>query len=76
MVYEQGAISNIPDKWENRREMFKEIDALQAGWTVELRQRIGASTVDAVFFSPDGEIVGNFAAARRKALQASKTGVS
>jgi hypothetical protein len=56
--------------------MFKEIDALQAGWTVELRQRIGASTVDAVFFSPDGEIVGNFAAARRKALQASKTGVS
>ena len=72
VVYARGAISGIPDTWENRREMFREIDGLQAGWTVELRSRGSGSTVDAVFYSPGGDSVGAFAAARREALQASK----
>lgn len=74
VVYERGDIASIPDQWENRRSMFEELDALQPGWTVELRARGSAATgaVDAVFFDPAGERVGAFASARRKALQSSK----
>ena len=74
VVYAKGPVSGIPDTWENRRDMFTEIDTLQEGWTVELRARGGGSTgaVDAVFYDPAGTHVGAFAAARRKALQASR----
>lgn len=74
VLYAKGPVSGIPDTWENRRDMFSEIDRLQEGWTVELRTRGGGATgaVDAVFYDPDGTLVGAFAAARRKALQASR----
>lgn len=73
MAYAKGPIRGIPDKWENRREMFCEIDRLQGGWTVELRARGDGDTVDAVFYDPAGAKVGAYAAARRQALQASKS---
>ena len=72
VVHARGPISDIPDRWSNRRDMFAEIDKLQRGWTVELRSRGSGSTVDACFFDPQGEPVGSFAVARRKALVASK----
>lgn len=74
VLYAKGPVSGIPDTWENRRDMFAEIDKLQEGWTVELRARGGTATgaVDAVFYDPEGKVVGAFAAARRMALQASK----
>jgi hypothetical protein len=46
------------------------LDQLQPGWQVELRSR--GDTVDAVFYAPDGTMVGTFAAARRQALAARK----
>jgi hypothetical protein len=75
VVYARGSISGIPDQWENRRDMFLELDRLQPGWTVELRARGGSTggvAVDAIFYDPCGEKVGVFAAARRCALQAKK----
>ena len=74
VVYAKGPVSGIPDTWENRRNMFAELDKLQEGWNVELRARGGASTgaVDAVFYDPEGTRVGAFAAARRQALQAGR----
>lgn len=74
VVYARGAIGDIPEQWANRRTMFEELEALQPGWTVELRARgsVATGAVDAVFFDPAGERVGAFAAARRKALQAGK----
>lgn len=74
VLYTKGPVSGIPDTWENRRDMFVEIDKLQEGWTVELRARGGTATgpIDAVFYDPKGTRVGAFSAARRKALQASK----
>jgi Methyl-CpG binding domain len=75
VVQPRGPIAKLPDQWENRREMFREIDRLQRGWTVELRSRGTGSaggTIDAVFYDPEGEEVGAFAAARRRALAASK----
>lgn len=51
VVY-SGSIAAMPDDHASRRERFAEIDALQPGWTVELRPR--GSTVDASFVSPAG----------------------
>ena len=51
MVY-AGSIAAMPDDHASRRERFAEIDALQPGWSVELRSR--GSTVDASFVSPAG----------------------
>ena len=72
VVQSRCKIAEIPDQWENRREMFKQIDELQAGWTVELRSRGAGGTVDALFYDPRGAEVASFAAARRQALAASK----
>ena len=67
MVYARGPIEGLPEAFASRKERFAELDALQPGWLVELRER--GDTVDAVFFSPAGERAGAFAAARRAALQ-------
>lgn len=68
VVYPRGPISGLPEEHASRRERFEELDALQVGWTLELRQRAEGGVVDAVFFGPDGEEVGLYAAARRKAM--------
>lgn len=70
VVYSRGPISQLPDAHASRKERFAELDTLQPGWEVELRNK--GSTVEAVFFSPSGEMVGAFANARRAALAASK----
>ncbi|GIL92274.1 hypothetical protein Vretimale_18438 [Volvox reticuliferus] len=71
VVYPRGPVSGIPEEHASRRERFAELDALQPGWTVELRTK--GDTVEAVFFHPSGERVGAFANARRMALQTNKT---
>jgi hypothetical protein len=63
-------VAQLPDAHASRRERFAELDALQPGWEVELRAREGSSTVDAVFFSPEGDAFKSFADARRGALKA------
>lgn len=68
VVYPRGPIAGLPEEHASRRARFEELDSLQAGWTVELRQRSEGGVVDAVFFAPDGAEVGLFAAARRKAM--------
>lgn len=70
VLYERGCIANIPDELGSRKEMFSELDRLQPGWQVQLRQK--GETVEAVFFSPAGDKVGSFANARRAALAAFK----
>lgn len=72
VVYHRGPVEQLPEEHASRRERFAELDALQPGWTVELRSRGEGGTIDAVFFSPAGECVGAFANARRAALKASK----
>lgn len=72
VVYPRGPVGGLPEEHASRRERFAELDTLQLGWMVELRSRGESSTIDAVFFSPDGECVGAFANARRAALKASK----
>jgi hypothetical protein len=67
VVYERGPIAGLPEAFASRRERFQELDDLQPGWLVELCER--GDSVDAVFFSPAGERVGPYAAARRAALQ-------
>jgi ribosome maturation protein SDO1 len=84
-TYPRGPIAGLPPSFGGaRRALFEELDALQAGWTVELVCRGGgggggggggeAGAVDAVFYGPGGERVGSFAVARRAALKASKEG--
>jgi hypothetical protein len=70
VLYAKGSIGGLPEEFASRKERFAELDQLQAGWLVELRSR--GDTVDAVFFAPDGALVGTFATARRQALAASK----
>ena len=72
VLYARGPVGGLPEEHASRRERFAELDTMQPGWTVELRSRGEGSTVEAVFFSPAGQRVGAFAAARRIALQASK----
>ena len=55
VLYPRGPIAGIPEQHASRRERFAELDGLQPGWQVELRGRKGADTVDAAFFSPQGE---------------------
>lgn len=71
VIYPQGQISEIPEDFP-RKELFMEIDKYQGGWTVELQSRAESDVVDAVFFAPSGEAVGQFSKARRLALAASK----
>ncbi|GBF94191.1 hypothetical protein Rsub_07178, partial [Raphidocelis subcapitata] len=66
VVYARGPVSGLPEEFASRRERFEELDALQPGWQVELRER--GDSVDAVFYSPAGARAGPFAAARRAAL--------
>lgn len=70
VVYVRGSIARLPEAHASRRERFSELDTLQPGWQVELRTK--GDTVEAVFYSPSGQLVGSYAAARRMALQASK----
>jgi hypothetical protein len=70
VLYTRGPVSLLPDEYASRRDRFSELDGLQPGWEVELRQR--GSTVDAIFFCPAGQRVGPYANARRQALQAAK----
>jgi ribosome maturation protein SDO1 len=72
LLYARGPIARLPEAHASRRERFAELDALQPGWTVELRQRSEGAPVDAAFWSPEGEASGAYANARRKALAASK----
>lgn len=72
VLYARGPISGLPEEHNSRRERFQELDELQAGWTVELRMRDGADTVDAYFYDPEGNFVKSYAAARRSALQHKK----
>ena len=78
-LYPRGPIFSLPAELAGarRKDLFDALDGLQEGWTVELLSRGGgsgseAAVVDAVFYSPAGEKVGTFAAARRIALAASK----
>ncbi|PSC73308.1 ribosome maturation SBDS [Micractinium conductrix] len=68
VVYARGPVEGLPEEHASRRERFAELDTLQPGWTVELRSRGEGGTIDAVFFSPEGECVGAYANARRRAL--------
>lgn len=70
VVYPRGPICALPDEHAGRRERFAELDALQAGWQVELRSRPGAALVEAQFFSPEGVPFKSFAEARRAGLKA------
>jgi len=72
VIFPRGSIASLPEEHASRRERFSELDTLQPGWTVELRQRPGASVVEASFWSPDGTAFKSYADARRAALQASK----
>ena len=72
MVYPRGPVASLPEEHASRKERFAELDRLQTGWTVELRCRGEGSTVEALFYSPEGQRVGAYAVARRMALQASK----
>lgn len=70
VLYARGSIGGLPEEFASRKERFAELDQLQQGWQVELRSR--GDTVDAVFYAPEGAMVGTFAAARRQALAARK----
>jgi hypothetical protein len=72
VVYPRGSISGLPEEHASRRDRFCELDQLQPGWTVELRQRQGASVVEAAFWGPDGASFKSYADARRVALVASR----
>jgi ribosome maturation protein SDO1 len=76
VLYPRGPLAGLPEDHASRKERFAELDTLQPGWTVELRSREEGSTVEAIFYSPEGHRVGTFAAARRSALQASKQAVA
>jgi ribosome maturation protein SDO1 len=71
VVY-KGPVEGLPEEHASRRERFAELDAMQPGWTLELRARGEGSTLEALFFSPAGERVGSFAVARRMAMQAKR----
>ena len=71
-LYAKGPIAGLPEEFASRKERFAELDQLQAGWEVELRSR--GDTVDAVFYAPDGTLVGTYATARRQALAVHKAG--
>ena len=66
------AVADLPEEHASRKERFAEIDDLQPGWRVELREKPGSDLVDAVFYSPDGTFFKSYAAARRAALDWSK----
>jgi hypothetical protein len=68
----RGPIADLPEEHASRKERFADLDKYQPGWEVELRAREGSSIVDAVFYSPDGELAKTYAEARRKAMAASK----
>jgi ribosome maturation protein SDO1 len=68
----RGPIADLPEEHASRKERFADLDKYQPGWEVELRAREGSSIVDAVFYSPDGELAKTYAEARRKAMTASK----
>ena len=68
VLYPQGPISLIPSEFTKRKERFLELDALEPGWMVQLQTRSQDAAVDAVFFSPSGQKVGTYAAARRMAM--------
>ncbi len=76
VLYPRGPLAALPEEHASRKERFAELDSLQPGWTVELRSREEGSPVEAIFYSPEGQRVGAFAAARRMALQASKQAVA
>lgn len=68
----RGPISELPEEYASRKERFADIDTYEPGWEVELRSREGSSIVDAVFYSPRGELCKTYADARRKAMVALK----
>ena len=68
----RGPIGNLPEEHASRKERFADIDTFESGWEVELRSREGSSIVDAVFYSPRGELCKTYAEARRAAMAASK----
>ena len=68
----RGPIADLPEEHASLKERFADLDKYQLGWEVELRAREGSSIVDAVFYSPDGELAKTYAEARRKAMTASK----
>lgn len=72
VIYPRGPLAALPEEHASRKERFAELDRLQPGWTVELRSREEGSPIEAIFYSPEGQRVGAFAAARRMGLQASK----
>lgn len=57
ILYPRGPISGLPEEFESRRERFAELDSLESGWTLELRKRKAASVVEAIFFSPSGNLL-------------------
>jgi len=73
ILVKRGPIAALPEEHESRRERFADIDKYQEGWEVELRAREGSSIVDAVFYSPEGDLCKTYADARRKAMAAAKS---
>lgn len=73
VVVPRTAIPDMPEEHASRKERFMELEAIEAGWQVELIRRGEAAVPEAVFFSPDGERVGAFARARQEALRRSKS---
>lgn len=69
VIVERCAIAELPEEHASRRERFSELDELQGGWAVELREKPGSDLVDAVFYSPEGVFHKTYAAARRAALE-------
>jgi hypothetical protein len=73
VVVYKGPVAGMGDEHGTRKKRFSELDRLQPGWVVELKEKGDGGVVDAVFFAPTtGEKVGAFAAARRMALAHSK----
>ena len=57
VVYQRGPVAQLPDEHASRRDRFAELDDLQPGWQVELRNRGEGGAIDAIFYSPAGEPV-------------------
>jgi len=72
ILVQRCSISALPEEHASRRDRFADLDKYGEGWEVELRAREGSSIVDAVFYSPSGELFRTFAEARRSAMAASK----
>ena len=64
----RGFIRDLPEEHKSRRERFQELDTIEEGWHVELRNERKFIYRRSGVFSPDNEAFKSYAEARRKAL--------